>query len=762
MSSIRRRPREAGRDKTFVYAYTYDETTGGLLLNSTPRTFSNEPRPVYYEELDTLGFDRFWSYDKDASAPYLWAEANNYFYRGRKVAKTIGGSCYTAPRIEILEDPEPAGVPLRPVDIDAMVEKNRDILNGLVQDTIKKAYNTYDSVVALDIVQRALPHNAFKVLFGDTGMEFPDTYREVDDIEKYCKEQQISFLRAKSEHLPEDTWRLFGPPATVTRWCCSVHKTAPQILKLREVTKKADFTGMAFVGVRASESLARSEYKYVSKGGKHKGQYSCNPILQWNSAEVYLYIFQENLGLNRCYQKGNRRAGCLVCPRAAESKDFMSRACYPEEFDRFADIIKELYQKNFPEKDKLDQFIENGGWKARKNGRDISIGNDYTESHSAGKLILHIPSERTDWKEWIKTIGILLNEQSPYQIQFRGCQYEFHLKEENKGYRVVINEGLSKENPVFVKLLKEVFRRAASCVTCHECEADCHRGCISMHQGKIKISDACEHCAQCHKVEKGCLVYKSLEMPRGGLSVAESKSLNCYSHHAPKMDWFHQYFQYRNEFKDKHSLGSQMFKFYKRFLRDAGLMDADGKFSSMASTIEKIGLNEPVSWAIMLVNLTDAPELHWYVKRLKMSETYPREYALSLLVEDGAKESWVGDIWNAFGRLVDLPFSEVGMGTSEKKGQHIISIQRTPWQTPDARVILYSLYKFAENCGGYYQFPLSRLMDFDVEGDGISPAEIFGLDREQMTKLLSASFTLGLDNITLREEKTSADVLDLF
>ena len=32
-----------------------------------------------------------------------------------------------------------------------------------------------DSVVTLDLVQRALPHNSFKVLFGDTGMEFPDT-----------------------------------------------------------------------------------------------------------------------------------------------------------------------------------------------------------------------------------------------------------------------------------------------------------------------------------------------------------------------------------------------------------------------------------------------------------------------------------------------------------------------------------------------------------------------------------------------------------
>ena len=42
-----------------------------------------------------------------------------------------------------------------------------------------------DSVVTLDLVQRALPHNEFKVLFGDTGMEFPDTYETVDEIENF-------------------------------------------------------------------------------------------------------------------------------------------------------------------------------------------------------------------------------------------------------------------------------------------------------------------------------------------------------------------------------------------------------------------------------------------------------------------------------------------------------------------------------------------------------------------------------------------------
>lgn len=773
-----------------MYAYNYDEQTGGLLLSSSPLAFSKEPRPVYYKELDILGFDRYWNYDKNDSYPYMWAEANNYFYRGRKVAQTKGGSCYTAPEITILEDPEPNGEPLRFVDIPAMVEKNRGILEGLVQDTIKAVYNTYqkyknkidvfyvafsggkDSIVTLDIVQRALPHNAFKVLFGDTGMEFPDTYDVVRKVEEYCAEHDIDFIRAQSEYDPEYTWSMFGPPATVTRWCCSVHKTVPQVLALRRQTGKSDFTGMAFIGIRASESLARSEYDYISLGEKHKGQYSCNPILEWNSAELYLYIFSENLLLNEAYKKGHRRAGCLVCPRAAERNDFMSRAWYPEAFDKFIRIIEKMYQKGSETNDALKRFIENGGWKARKNGRDLPIEIGYSESKTRGKQILNIESPRTDWKEWIKTVGVLLNDSSPYTILFRNKEHQFTLTEIDRGYRVFIDEELAKADPLFVKLLKNVFRKAACCINCHECEADCHNGCISMKDGQVKISDSCIHCSECHKVDKGCLVYKSLEMPKGGLIMSANKSLNCYSHHAPRMEWFTQYFNYKNEFDQKHSLGSQMYSFFKRFLRDAELLD-EGGFSHTAEVIDKIGLNSLSSWGIMLVNLSYTPQINWYVKRLNMFETYNKDYTLSLLVSDGAKESWVNDIWSSFGRFVELPFNEVGMGHSEKEKRHVVSITRTPWQNLDPRVILYSLYKFAEGCGGYYQFTLSRLLNHEIDSDGVSPTEIFGLDRDQMEKLLTglsvnypelinASFTLDLDNITLRSEKTSQDVLMLF
>ena len=95
------------------------------------------------------------------------------------------------------------------------------------------------------------------------------------------------------------------------------------------------------------------------------------------------------------------------------------------------------------------------------------------------------------------------------------------------------------------------------------------------------------------------------------------------------------------------------------------------------------------------------------------------------------------------------------------------------WEEPIPEVILYSLYRFAEACDGYYQFSLSTLMDDTLERDGISPTRIFGIDKDKMIQLLNnlsthypefirASFTLDLETITLSADKTAEDVLELF
>lgn len=771
-----------------MYSYEWDSSTGGYVLTPTPLIFSKEPRPVYYKELDILGFDKHWKYDKNDCFPYMWAEANNYFYRGRLVAKVKGGSCYTAPEIVLIEDPEPNSFPLRFVDIPAMVEKNGNIIEQLAQDTIKKIYNTFveyqkkvdvfyvafsggkDSVVTLDLVQRALPHNSFKVLFGDTGMEFPDTYKTVEEVKKVCAEGEIEFLTSRSQYEPDYTWSKFGPPATVHRWCCSVHKTSPQIIVLRDALGKPDFTGMAFIGVRASESLSRSEYDYVSLGEKHKGQYSCNPILEWNSAELYAYIYLRQLYLNEAYKKGNRRAGCLVCPRAAERNEYMARICYPAQFNALMDKVRDMYSHNFRTEDKLEEFIRNGGWKARKNGRDLPLKIDYKEKSDAHFFQITVDSPKTDWREWIKTIGVIKNDSSPYIIDFRGSEYQFEVVETNDCLKVRYDIALAKKAPLFTKLLKNVFRKTACCIGCKECEADCHKGMIHMHDGKVTIAEGCVHCSQCHKVDKGCLIYKSLELPRGGTKMGKTQSLNCFSHHAPKLDWMEQYFTFKNEFKEKNTLGSQMFSFFKRFLKDADLLDDNG-FTRFAEIISDIGLDENLSWALMLANLAYNPQIGWYICNISFGETMSKEYVCSMLVDSGADEKWVNDVWSSIARILDLPFSHVGLGEMVKEKNKAVALYRTGWQVPDERVILYSLYQFSEKCGNFKQFTLTRLLDTSIESDGISPTQIFGLNRDTMEKVLNgltfnypdlieARFTLGLDNITLKSDKSAEEILN--
>ena len=282
-----------------MYSYTFDKETGGIILNSSPTNFSKEPRPVYATELDILGFWKHWDYDKQNEIPYMWAEANAYWYRGEKIATTKGGDLYTAPELLPVRDEngnilfsKNSGIALTPVDIPEMCRRNHDLMAVIEDATVKrivKAYEKYkkkldtfhvafsggkDSAVLLDLVKKALPRDSFVVIFGDTGMEFPDTYEAIAITKKQCEEDGTPFYSARSHFEPHESWKLFGPPSRTLRWCCSVHKSTPQTLKMREITGKDNYTGLDFVGVRRHESVARSTYEYENYGKKQKGQYS--------------------------------------------------------------------------------------------------------------------------------------------------------------------------------------------------------------------------------------------------------------------------------------------------------------------------------------------------------------------------------------------------------------------------------------------------------------------------------------------------------
>ena len=236
---------------------------------------------------------------------------------------------------------------------------------------------------------------------------------------------------------------------------------------------------------------------------------------------------------------------------------------------------------------------------------------------------------------------------------------------------------------------------------------------------------------------------------------------------------------------------------FLNFLKDADLVKYDKKAdgdkytkclpTSFASTVFHLGSASSTTWALILTNLAYTPAYNWFVRNLKVDSTYTPE-SLKLMLSDVMENDIKGlgkrNVVDSLKIVMcKTPLGKDGVFASVDSTEKISasgvetitlnSLTRVSWQYPEPLVILYSLYKFAEACGDYYQFTLSRLLNHEIESDGVSPTEIFGLDQDQMEKILkgltfnypeyiSATFTLDLDNINLNPEKTSADVLEIF
>lgn len=760
-----------------MYSYSYDPVTGGIILNSTPTNFSKEPRPVYAPELNLLGFYKYWDYDRQSDVPYMWAESNVYWYRGVQIAKTKGGDLCNAPELQpIYADDgsipfsKDGGMELQTIDIQSMCDQNKELMEIIEDATVKKIVKEYekfkykldifhvafsggkDSAVLLDLVKKALPVGSFVVIFGDTGMEFPDTYKVVELTKKQCEEDGTPFYIAQSHFNPEESWKLFGPPSKTLRWCCSVHKSTPQTLKLRELTGKDKYTGLDFVGIRKHESLARSTYDYENYGKKQKGQYSFNPILEWTSAEIWLYIYSNQILVNNSYKRGNSRAGCLLCPMSSGSSDYIRHMSYFESVERFISIIQESNCWDSHSKADSLTYITSGGWINRKSGRGITDNIlRYKEHVEDGKIKFELINPTSDWHEWMKTA--------------ENGQIEYNVQETIDGVIISVEAEFFKKYPTDGKFFRQSLKKAAYCVGCRVCEVNCKGGHLKFENGKVSITD-CIRCHECHDIPGGCHVYNSLKIPQGEKKM---KTINCFDDHAPKRDWLVSFFDLQNNFFVEHTLGPNMFTHFKRFLRDAGLID-NNKCTHFSELICQIGWETDVALGLILTNLAyENAQFEWYINNLDIGVYYDTNEIKEQLIATDMKEKAAKSIVKSYARIVGTPFGTI-LNFGFADGSDMV---RTKCSLSDGRVFLYALYIFVEKCNMEKEFHVSYLFDEDVERDGVSPVRLFGLyDEEELKSILlglssrypefiNVTYTNDLKTITLRD-KTPVDVLELF
>lgn len=387
----------------------------------------------------------------------------------------------------------------------------------------------------------------------------------------------------------------------------------------------------------------------------------------------------------------------------------------------------------------------------------------YQETIKNGKMQIEVTAPKTDWKEWIKTIGKI-----PFQ---------FEIAEKENGYLITYNANIPKIYPQEIRKFRQVFKKAAYCVGCKVCETNCRNGRIKFDNGKVHITD-CIHCGMCHDIDDGCLAYHSLRPPTGGGSMRK-ESLNSFANHAPKPEWVQQFFDLGNDYWDSGSNTlnkDHQVPMFKKFLRSCGLIDEQGNTTSLFNIVSSpnYGWQSGTTWGLALSNFAYNAQCKWFIMNMDIGIYYDRSHISDMLIAEGVKKNDATSIINAFKRFCKLPLGTVfNFGYVEEKGRQINSLCRTKCMISDNRIVLYALYIFAEKCNLDREFNISYLYDESVERDGVSPVRIFGLyDEEELKSILlglssaypefiNATFTNDLQTITLRD-KTSSDVLSLF
>ncbi len=778
---------------------TWDKENNGVILVNSSENEIIPPRPVFYEELDLLGFDSLWKYPK-TEEPLLWNIGRKYYYQGEMVAEVKGGGIFETPTIKLADRGE--DLVLEPIDMNLLIERNKKALEVLeneaidfIEDTYKKYKNKVDyfivsfsggkdSLVVLDLVSRTLPPDDYFVIFTDTTMEIPPTYEAYEKTKAYYQELYpgLKFYVARNENHSFDLWKKFGPPSRIIRWCCSVYKTSPVVRLVRSINpEKHKIKILVFDGVRSDESTRRSGYQRIAEEVKHITVLNSRVIMNWSFLEVFLYIFYRGLAtskntadiLNKGYRYGLNRVGCSICPFGSDWSEFIISRSFPELTNNYLEIIKDyVYKLGLTDAKKVKEYISKGNWKKRAGGKGVEVKSNivFLSEVPVLEAVTVVNNCDKNFLEWLKVLGdfICEEEERKYQIKIKDDLFDVYIYKNDRKVKFKISS-LEKDN---ASIFKKALNKMVYCVQCGLCEAECPNGALKVIPD-IKLDPAlCNHCHNCLNFNLyGCIFAKSINITEGGNNMGNSKGsgIDRYSTFGMREGWVKSLLQKGEEWFEEESLGPKQLSAFIVWMRESEVLENTArvrKISKLGKRLMDIFReNEDFIWQIIWTNLFyNSNIVKWYLKNITWGVKASKKNLKEKLSQDFPDLS-EGTLQNPLDALVNLfeynsPIGDkLRLGIVERKGRETF-ISKLGTDNIHPIAVAYSLYRYA-TLKNRYKFTVSEFYREDNKDGG--PYLLFGMSRpafentlrwlqENKKGLLSTELVADLDNIILSED----------
>ncbi|MEM1638696.1 MAG: phosphoadenosine phosphosulfate reductase family protein [Desulfurococcaceae archaeon] len=252
------------------------------------------------------------------------------------VAKIIDpGRCIVkvedlAPRgFRLLNDPSPGDlIEINKQVVEEAANEAKEFIRTMYEKYVKpgKIYVSFsggaDSTAVLALAAEALGENRVIAVYSDTGLEYPDNKKYVEEIASKLGVELV-VLKPEKSFINEIGKR--GLMSVNNRWCTN-------LLKLEPLRKFYNSTNVKIYldGARDFESSLRAKTPRLAENPALPGVLRALPIKKWPRILVQLYLYSRGLKLNPLYSKGLTRIGCIVCPAMHRYELELSYQMYSE------------------------------------------------------------------------------------------------------------------------------------------------------------------------------------------------------------------------------------------------------------------------------------------------------------------------------------------------------------------------------------------------------------------------------------------------